>query len=357
MGHLTYALAWPKVTLDDSDLRSVLDVAAFLASDPVPSVNAVLDQLRSLIPCASASFNDMTLASGDFRYVIVPPEEEELAARLKPVFDRLADQHPLIAAARRQPVSGALRFCDIVGGEQFTETEFYREFFEPFGLRYQIVIQLPSPPDIIVGHALNRVAPDGEFSDRDVAVLNALGPHLAMHHRHTVDRERERARSSEADFGGGWVVMTVRSDGVVEDSSDRSPSAPFGPGHRLPASIVELLPSYGDAEIEPHVHEVEVGDQRWRCAVHPVLVGPTVLLVRRAGDEPDEMAPLIDLGFTPRQTEVAFALAHSGGTNAQLARTLEISEGTVKKHLETVFRVLMVDSRAAAVAALRSIAD
>jgi DNA-binding CsgD family transcriptional regulator len=148
--------------------------------------------------------------------------------------------------------------------------------------------------------------------------------------------------------------MTVRSDGVVENSSAGSASEPFGPGGRLPANIVELLPS--DGEAEPHVHEVEVGGERWRCAVHPVPIGPTVLLVRRVVDEPREAAPLVDLGLTPRQAEVALALARSGGTNSQLARELQISEGTVKKHLETVYRVLMVDSRAAAVAALRSIA-
>lgn len=341
--------------LDDSDLRSVLEVAAVLASEPVPGVDVALELLRSLIPCASASFNDMALASGDFRYAIVPPDEEELAERLKPVYDRLAHQHPLIAEAQQRPVGGALRLCDVAGGEQFTETEFYREFFEPFGLRYQLVTRLPSPPDVVVGHALNRGPADGEFSDRDVAVLNALSPHLAMHHRHTVDRERERARSVEADRGGGWVVMTVRSDGVVEESSARSPSVPLGPGRRLPANIVDLLPSYGDAETEPQFHDVQVGDERWRCAVHPVPIGPTVLLVRRVGNEPGEATPLIDLGLTPRQSEVAIALAHAGGTNAQLARTLQISEGTVKKHLEAVFRVLMVDSRSAAVAALRSI--
>jgi DNA-binding CsgD family transcriptional regulator len=66
---------------------------------------------------------------------------------------------------------------------------------------------------------------------------------------------------------------------------------------------------------------------------------------------------LADVGLTPRQTEVAVALARTGGTNAQLARSLQISEGTVKKHLESVFRVLGVDSRSAAVAALRAMTE
>ena len=341
------------MVLDDSDVHAVLDAATLLAGDPAPPIEGVLELLRSLIPCESASFNDMTLATGDYRYTIVPPDDEALAAALKPAYDRLAHQHPLIMAAQRRAV-GALRFCDVPDGERFPDTDLYREFFVPFGLRYQLVIRLPSPPDVIVGHALNRTAAQGEFSDRDVAVLNALGPHLAMHHRHLVDAERSSAMAAEADRVG-WTVLTVRSDGVVEASSSRSSESSFTRGGSVPPEIVAVLPRYGDVLGEPHSHDVSVDGERWRCVVQPVPVGPTVLLVRRIDQEPAGSTPLIDLGLTPRQTEVAIALVHTGGTNAQLARALGISEGTVKKHLETVFRVLGVDSRAGAVVALRSV--
>jgi DNA-binding CsgD family transcriptional regulator len=285
---------------------------------------------------------------------VLATDEEELAARLKPVYDRLAHQHPLIAAAQSHPIGGALRFCDVPGGDGFTETDLYREFFVPFGLRYQLVIRLPSPPDVIVGHALNRQPDQGEFSDRDVAVLNALGPHLAMHHRHTVDLQRTGAMAAEVDRGGGWTVLTVRSDEIVGASSSRSSSSSFTRGGRVPQNIIDLLPSYGDVPLEPHTHDIMIGVERWRCVVHPVPVGPSVLLARRLGDEPAAATPLTDIGLTRRQTAVAIALAESGGTNSQLARALDISESTLKKHLETVFRALAVDSRAAAVAALRS---
>lgn len=342
--------------LDDSDVHAVLDAATRLAADPAPSIEGVLDLLRSLIPCASASFNDMTLATGDYRYTIVPADDEALAARLKPAYDRYAHQHPLIVAAYRRPNAGALRFHDVPNGDRFAETDLYREFLAPFGLRYQLVIQLPSPPDVVVGHALNRTPEHGEFSHRDVAVLNALGPHLAMHHRQLVDAERSSAMAAEVDRGGGWAVLTVRSDGVVEASSSDSTGSSFAPDGRVPADVAAVLPRYGNVPGESHGHDVTVDGARWRCVVQPVPVGPTVLLVRRADEEPAS-APLIDLGLTPRQTDVAIALARTGGTNTRLARTLTISEGTVKKHLEAIFRALRVDSRAAAVVALRSMVD
>ncbi len=339
--------------LDDADVGSVFDSMAALATDPSPSIEEVLDLLRCLIPCTSASFNDMTLATGDFRYVIVPPDSEDLARQLKPVYDRLAGtQHPLINAAKAHPVSGALRFCDVPAGDAFTRTELFNEFFVPFGLRYQMVIELPAPPDVIVGYALNRSEPEGEFSDRDVAVLNALGPHLAMHHRHLVDHERSRAMAAEVDLHGGWTVMTVRSDGTVDAATSRDVSASFAPGGRVPPMLVDLLPSSRAMPVGSTHCDVDLDGTRWRCVVCPVPAGPTVLLVRRLGGVVSESESLVDLGLTPRQIEVATALVQSGGTNAQLGRAMDISEGTVKKHLESVFRALGVDSRAAAVVAL-----
>ena len=340
--------------LDDADLRSALEATAILAAHPTPGIEVVLELLRELIPSTSASFNDMTLEAGDYRYVIVPPDQEELAARLKPVYNRLAaSQHPLIGAALLRPDSGAIRFRDVPGGDSFTDTEFYREFYVPFGLRYQMVIQLPSPPDVIVGYALNRSPEEGEFSERDVAVLNTLGPHLAMHHRQMVDLERGRAMADETDRHGGWTVMTVRADGTVEASS--APMAWFAPAGRVPDGVVALLPTEHEAARGSSTHDVAVDGEQWRCVIHPVPVGPTVLLVRPLVDAQLEARLAVDLGLTRRQTDVAVALARSGGTNAQLARSLGISEGTVKKHLEALFRALGVDSRASAIVALRSV--
>lgn len=334
--------------LADGDTRAVLAAATRLAADPVPEFREVLELLCALIPSASASFNDMALATGDFRYSIVPAGDEAKLASLKPAYDRYFHQHPLIAHALEDPVSGALRFCDVPAGEAVTETELYQHFYEPFGVRYQLVLELASPPDVVVGYALNRGPGDGEFSDRDVSVMNALGAHLALHHRLSMDHERSRAMADEAGRDG-WAVVTVRSDGVVEAST----AGPLAPGSDLPPTVADLLPTEGNVTSHPTTHDVVVGADRWRCVVRPVPVGPTVLAMRRLGNEVAGASALLDAGLTRRQAEVAVALGRTGGTNAQLARALSMSEGTVKKHLEAVYRVLGVDSRAAAVVALK----
>jgi DNA-binding CsgD family transcriptional regulator len=56
--------------------------------------------------------------------------------------------------------------------------------------------------------------------------------------------------------------------------------------------------------------------------------------------------------LTPREREVV-SLVADGRTNAEIARQLWISPGTVRRHLENVFAKLEVHTRTAAVARLR----
>jgi DNA-binding NarL/FixJ family response regulator len=52
--------------------------------------------------------------------------------------------------------------------------------------------------------------------------------------------------------------------------------------------------------------------------------------------------------LTPRQMQL-LRLVADGHTNAQIARRLGLSEGTVRTHLENIFSRLQVTSRTAAV--------
>ena len=75
-------------------------------------------------------------------------------------------------------------------------------------------------------------------------------------------------------------------------------------------------------------------------------------LRERVGVDEPTVPVLVEVGLTPRQAEVAIELAR-GGTNAQVARRLGLSVGTLRKHLQGVFAVLGVEDRASAVAATR----
>lgn len=122
-------------------------------------------------------------------------------------------------------------------------------------------------------------------------------------------------------------------------------------GSRVPEELASLV---AGAEDESR-HRVTIGTQNWHCIVHPVRLGPTVLLLRRQQDLHIDADVLRAEGLTHRQAEVVIALARTGGSNSELAQELGMSELTVKKHLEGIFRVLRVNSRAAVLLRLQEL--
>ena len=111
----------------------------------------------------------------------------------------------------------------------------------------------------------------------------------------------------------GWTAGPGRSLRLV---FLRGPGPDFSGRHR------DLL-----TVLRPHLHQAYLDAERRR---HP--------------------APRL----TARQRELLHLVA-AGHTNAQIARRLGISEGTVRTHLENIYRLLKVSSRTAAVT--RAFAD
>jgi len=111
----------------------------------------------------------------------------------------------------------------------------------------------------------------------------------------------------------GWTAGPGRSLRLV---FVRGPGADFSGRHR------DLL-----TVLRPHLHQAYLDAERRR---HP--------------------APKL----TPRQQEL-LRLVAAGHTNIQIARRLGISDGTVRTHLENIYRLLQVSSRTAAVT--RALAD
>jgi DNA-binding NarL/FixJ family response regulator len=85
-------------------------------------------------------------------------------------------------------------------------------------------------------------------------------------------------------------------------------------------------------------------------AIHGALRGETVLSPTIAAKLVNRLRLPTDVHsqLTPRELDVLRALA-AGGTNAEIGRTLFISEATVKTHLLRVFAKLDVDDRTTAV--------
>ena len=95
------------------------------------------------------------------------------------------------------------------------------------------------------------------------------------------------------------------------------------------------------------------GDPAEAVAVLPGLAGLEAPRPRYPGTALDALP---DKLLTPREGEV-LSLLVKGASNGAIARSLAISERTVKAHLQSVFRKLKVTGRSEAIAAVLSPVD
>jgi DNA-binding NarL/FixJ family response regulator len=149
------------------------------------------------------------------------------------------------------------------------------------------------------------------------------------------------------------------SDGVpwIGQLRSRFPTLPIivVSAEESPA-LVRALIDHGVAGFIPKSDSTAVVLQ----AVRLVLTGGTYAPLRllggdargRAADDPllGEAAPALSHGLTQRQQDVLALLAR-GLPNKLIARELDLSEGTVKVHLLSIFRALAVRNRTEAVVA------
>jgi DNA-binding CsgD family transcriptional regulator len=339
--------------LEEADAAAVLGLVEDLtAAETIDDfARFAMVGLRELIPCIDISYNEMNPSAGRVRWTAEPvnPRMDEFA----PLFSRLMRQNPLVGYFERTSDTRAMMWSDLVPFEQFERTELYQEMFRPLGIRSQMAMVVPTPPGIVVGFAANTDRPG--FSERDRAVFNTLRPHLA--HCYRSIQLRDLVRRSP-----GWTGALADEHGIVhavtDDAADLADQAgvTLYEGEPLPdpmrASFVAGVNGYRATEPAVLSAATRLSDEAggvtgWHV---PGPVGPHVVVVQTHVDEMSQR--LADVGLTRRQTEVALELA-GGGTNAAIAARLGIAEGTVRKHLERVFRALDVADRASAIVRVR----
>jgi DNA-binding CsgD family transcriptional regulator len=309
--------------------------------------------MLALVPGISASYNEVNTVAGRAFAVIVPEPDTDWWEHYTPIFERLAHQHPYLRHLADGGHGAAGTWDEVPGGDTFRTTELYRQFYAPLGIETQLAAQLPAPDGIVVGLAVNR-GPEG-FSERDRIVLDAIRSHAIRSYRF-LQRTRERDALGQVLSDQGWHAMLVDDDGIVVSTS--APERHWPVGATLPEPVLSSFrqtpppPFWSGAAPGPPVHVAGVApgsDVLVQASIVRNRVPPHVVHVRRGAAVSHRR--LLDRGLTDRQATIA-ALMAGGASNGDIGRELGISPATVKKHLEAVYRVLGVSSRAAAVAAI-----
>jgi DNA-binding CsgD family transcriptional regulator len=148
----------------------------------------VFAALRRAIPCDWISLNEVGTAPGDFWALVEPPVPAELAE----VFGRLMHQNPLLLYMLESRNGTARRLSEMIAPEEYHRLDLYRRVYGVIGLEHQIAFTLPQEPPRMLGVALSRRGPSGDFDDADRDLLNQARPYLIQSYRNAVAYERLR---------------------------------------------------------------------------------------------------------------------------------------------------------------------
>ena len=320
----------------------------------------LLPEVRRLVRCDSAGYNELAPDSGAARLLADPAEIDTVADR--EALGRWMDQHPLVEHHSRTRDGRAVQLADFLRPHELHELDLYDEFFRPLEVEHQIVITVPAPGPMLVGLSLQRRR--RPFSERERALLDLIRPHLVA----TLDRLAARAHARQAitlfekaNGGAGPAVITLGSNGTIEASelALRMLRDWFEVDGRSPRKLPEELASWLAASRPPALTEDELAAPGAplrlsrpgrRLEIHlvgslaPGECNALLLRERREGLDPDVLR---ELGLTRRECQV-LSCAAIGMTTPEIAAELVVSPRTVQKHLSNIFGKLGVSTRTAA---------
>ncbi len=337
--------------LSERDVRAVLDLVgeANDAEDLTEFRAGVMPALRRLLPADFVAYNELVDGGVPVATICDPyTPEEQLTG-----WARYAGQNPLYQRFVRTRDGRAYSFADVISRRDLEALELYREVFVPMGLRDQVAFALPAPKHLVIAIAISRGGP--EFTQRDRDVLDLARPHLVQAYRNAELRQRsmtliESLREGLDDTRSAVVVLDA--DGLIAFSTDAGRAALARvdgiairrrDDPRLPPAIAEWVahPEAGHALALGQGLVARVVRGRGRGAGDVLFFDEARQVLSHRG--------LVDLGLSDREADVLQELAR-GGTSAEVAEALGISERTVAKHSERIHRKLGVRSRAQAIA-------
>lgn len=339
----------PKLRAEDVDAVLELALEARASPDLATFVHEVTSpRLRALVPYDALSLNEIDPDRGTAVVLTDPPDYGFHGSKSR--FATLIRQHP-VAGPRSRGDLRTRRLSEMISVRDFHRLELYQEAYRQIGVEDQIVLGLPG--EALVALVLSRSR--RTFTDRDREVMEVVRLHLARAYQEVRERERLAQLVSGLETGleeRGMALVQIERGGRTAHAGDHAIEligAYLGwqPGarSRLPAPILDWLAQTSAP--------LRLDGPRGRLVIRRLEDdGPSrwcVLLVEEQRTSAPSMTAIRDLGLSEREAQVARLLAR-GKRNAQIAYELGLREGTVRKHLEHIYRTLGVGSRGEAIA-------
>jgi DNA-binding CsgD family transcriptional regulator len=169
-------------TVRDRDCRAglaLLHAVAEAGDGAQAFAEAAVRALPSLVASELTSLSACDVRSGH-RHVITTPGSA-IGAADRAAFDRYFRVHPLVHYHADLRGPGAHRISDSLPFVRFRHTGLYADYYRRIGIDHAVALPLHVDDHWLVSLVLNRRRRD--FSDREIALLDLLGPPLARQYR------------------------------------------------------------------------------------------------------------------------------------------------------------------------------
>jgi DNA-binding NarL/FixJ family response regulator len=320
--------------LSQTDLEGIMrflgEAGSVHGDEPFPP--ETLAALRRLVPCDGVAYCELDRVQQRLLAIEEDPFGDGGAQPAD--FWNLRHDYP---PCHHQELTGdfhAVKLSDFMSSRELRNSRIYTEWCRPCEFEHEIIVGLDAPLSHTKVFLFDRSG-GRDFTERDRALLDLLRPHLANLHHGAQTRRRLRAALAFLESMEAAVVLVERGDRIAF----ASPAARdllaryFGSETRLPEQVSAWLRQ----------------DRSVHGAPLPVERNGRSLLIHRTNDglllEERQAQPRL----TPREREILDLVAQ-GETNAQIAASLWLSVGTVRRHLENIFAKLGVHTRTAAAA-------
>jgi DNA-binding CsgD family transcriptional regulator len=139
--------------------------------------------------------------------VEVPDDVVWSSPDVKAATSEYCSTYPLnIVHLRLEPQ--ARKISDFLSARELHRLDYYDYVLRPFGIEHQLRLYLPAPAATSRAFYLNRQGADGDFSRRDIDLLNLLRPFLVAF--------RERLELPPASAAGDEHGLTAREQEVLD---------------------------------------------------------------------------------------------------------------------------------------------
>ncbi|MFV0426924.1 MAG: LuxR C-terminal-related transcriptional regulator [Beutenbergiaceae bacterium] len=330
-------MTFPVSNLSSEDAATVLEAWSQLWPPGADFRVRLARILRDMTRAEVVTITSFDIQTGQRQLQVEPKEWEADIQERRSQTNSILSQHPVARQMLESGGTGAMRLSDHIDLDRWRESQLFRDYYQPLGLTWEITLPIPTDGGrvtIITVNSTNDFSdPAADFTSRDLALCTALVPMAAL----GLGGLTEGTPDPWVSMAAGWCL--VRLDGArrVTHVSPPDTEGVLVPGVVLPPEATCTATAKRET-----IGRMQLSDGEWIVQHVGGSEVDQIIAVRRQRAVSSEVSRL-----TERQGEV-LELVAQGHTNSQIASALGIAEGTVRKHLETIFAQLAVPNRAAA---------